>query len=362
MTAGHNTSVPPSPFPDGWYFVAHRNALTNRSPIEKTWLGRDIVAWCDDNGEVCVADAYCPHMGSHLGPTAGGTVRDGCLVCPFHGFAYDATGRCVAAPAAPPPKTARLDVLDTCEINGLVFAWWSRHRRPPFFNLPVGTLGQEGWSRMDLWSTRLATHPEYTTENSVDLAHLTHIHGYFDVRKRGPVTVDGAHLVSRFDFKRERKVLGVRFRFDIAAVAHLYGLGYSFVDITERSIGIRSRLWVFATPIDGTDMELVLVSQTEEQRRPRRAGLGLSILPRRMRAALVNRIVLAGEARDVRQDIDIWARKCYRAQPSLSRADGEIMTFRRFCRQFYADPVAAPDSPESKRSAATETAGRAQIR
>ena len=134
--------------------------------------------------------------------------------------------------------------------------------------------------------------------------------------------------------------MGVRFRFDIAAVAHLHGLGYSFVDITERAVGVRSRLWVFATPIDGTDMERVLASQTEEQGRPGRAGLGLGILPRCLRAALANRIALAGEARDVRQDIDIWARKRFRQRPVLSRADGEIMTFRRFCRQFYANPEA----------------------
>lgn len=44
------------------------------------------VAWCDDEGRVCVAGAFCPHLGSHMGPTVGGLVRDGCLVCPFHGF------------------------------------------------------------------------------------------------------------------------------------------------------------------------------------------------------------------------------------------------------------------------------------
>ena len=40
--------------------------------FQKTWMGENIVAWCDENGHVCVAEAYCPHLGSDLGPTGGG--------------------------------------------------------------------------------------------------------------------------------------------------------------------------------------------------------------------------------------------------------------------------------------------------
>ena len=80
-----------------------------------------------------------------------------------------------------------------------------------------------------------------------------------------------------------------------------------------------------------------LRSQIEEQRCPGRTGLGLGVLPLRMRTALANRIVLAGWPRDVRQVIDIWARKSCRLRPSLSRADGDFMAFRRFCRPFYAE-------------------------
>ena len=91
--------------------------------MQKTWMGKDIVVWCDENGRVCVAEAFCPHLGSYLGPAAGGRICDGPLVCPFHGFEYDATGQCVATPSAEPPKTAKLRVFTTREINDLIFAW-----------------------------------------------------------------------------------------------------------------------------------------------------------------------------------------------------------------------------------------------
>ena len=35
--------------------------------IQKTWMDMNIVAWC-----VCVAEAYCPHLGSDQGPPRGG--------------------------------------------------------------------------------------------------------------------------------------------------------------------------------------------------------------------------------------------------------------------------------------------------
>ena len=108
-----------SPFPEGWYFIASRADLVKSKLIQKTWMGENIVAWCDANGGVCVAEAYCPHLGSDLGLDAGGRICDGRLVCPFHGYAFDATGQCVATPHADPPKTPKLRVFETHEALGL---------------------------------------------------------------------------------------------------------------------------------------------------------------------------------------------------------------------------------------------------
>ena len=160
------------------------------------------------------------------------------------------------------------------------------------------------------------------------------------------MTVDGAHLVSCFEFKRERSVWGLRkLKFHISTDTHLYGLGYSFVDINEHSMGLRSRLWVLATPIDGTYMELVLAGQTQEVVRPKRPIVGFRILPRRARARFMNRRMLAQQVADAQQDIDIWERKRFQPRPVLSRADGKIMEFRRFCRQFYPEVADIAEQP-----------------
>ena len=330
----------PSPFPEGWYFIASRRDLVKARLIQRTWMGENIIAWADDAGRVCVAGAYCPHLGSDLGPAAGGRVRSGRLVCPFHGYEYDSTGQCVATPYAEPPKTARLRVFETQEVAGLIFAWWGVEGRPPQWDLHPDPPDNDGWCSHAIRTIRFPGHPQETTENSVDLAHLRYVHGYGNVERVGKVTVDGAYLVSRFSFRTVRRFAKfARLTLETSTDTLVSGLGYSFVDIHERSIDMRMRLWVLATPVDGTHIDLSLVSQVREIRRPRRLIAGLGFLPRRLRAPAMNRFIAANQHRDVLRDVVIWSRKRFVSRPRLCRSDGEIMPFRTYCAQFYPEPL-----------------------
>ena len=227
-----------SPFPEGWYFVASRQAVLKAKLIQKTWMGENVVVWCDDDGRVCVAEAYCPHLGSDLGPDAGGRICAGRLVCPFHGYEFDATGQCVATPFADPPKAAQLRVFETREVLGLIFAWWGIGGRPPQWSLPPDPPNQAGWSDFEIWTTRFPGHPQETTENSVDLAHLRYVHGYENVNPVGQASVDGPCLESRFDFRRTRTIARIAsLTFEISASTRVFGLGYSFAEVREHSIG-----------------------------------------------------------------------------------------------------------------------------
>ena len=337
----------PAPFPEGWYFVASRQSVLAVKLTQKTWMGENIVIWCDENERICVAEAVCPHLGSDLGPATGGRVCDGRLVCPFHGFEFDATGQCVATPFARPPRSARLRVFHTQEILGLIFAWWGIRGRPPQWHLPADSLEQMGWSDAKIQTTRFPGHPQETTENSVDLAHLRYVHGYGNVKRVEPVSVDGPYLQSRFDFRSTRSI--ARFatlNFDLSANAHIFGLGYSFVDIHERSIGMDIRLWVLATPVDGTLIDLSLVSQVRELRSPKRWIAGLGFLPRSLRAPAMNRFIASQQLQDVFQDVVIWSHKRYLSRPRLCRSDGEITAFRAYCSQFYSSDVGDSGPPK----------------
>ena len=327
-------SIPP--FPEGWYFVASRKDLLRKRLIRKTWMGEEILVWCDDKDRICVADAYCPHLGADLGPTSGGIVRNGCLVCPFHGFEFDVTGRCASTPFAPPPKTARLKIYETRDLNGIIFAWWGLDGRPPQWNLPQDREMEDTWSDLSFKIIRFPGHPQETTENSVDLAHLRYVHGYDNVYRIEPLFIDGAYLQSSFNFIRAQNVAGAKIHFDVSATADIYGLGFSNVTIHERSIDMHINFYVLATPVDGKHIDLVLSSQVRQMRKPKRSVVGLRFLPLHLRAGLMNRFILLMQKKDVMDDVYIWRNKQYISQPRLCKSDGEIGKFRRYCKQFYA--------------------------
>ena len=327
-----------SPFPEGWYFVANSAELADGKLVHKTWLGEEVVVWRDDRGRVCMAEAYCPHLGSSLAPETGAKVCAGRLVCPFHGFEFDTTGRCVATPYAPPPQTARLKLYETRDYAGMIFGWWGLGGRPAQWRLPEAPQPDSGWSDIRHTTLRFPGHPQETTENAVDLAHLRYVHGYDNVRRTARLEIDGAHLLSCFDFMGAYRVAGaIKGSFDVCSATHVYGLGFSLVDFEERSIGYRARLWVLSTPVDGTSIDLTLATQVGDLERPKRAIAGLRFLPLAARLKLMNRFTLGKAVRYVDEDVVIWSRKRYVERPLLNRADGEIVAYRRWCEQFYRE-------------------------
>lgn len=342
------------PFPEGWYFVASRRELRKAGLIRKTWMGEEIVVWRGGDGAVCVAEAYCPHLGADLGAEGGGRVCGGRLVCPFHGYEFDTVGQCVATPYADAPRSARLRVFETREICGLIFAWWGLGGREPQWTLPADAPGQTGWCNVELQTFRFPGHPQDASENAVDLAHLRYVHGYHSVARVALVSIDGHRLESRFDFISRRRIikgLNMSLEIEISANTLVCGLGYSFVEIREHTTGTDWRLWVLATPVDGQLIDLTLASQIREIRNPKHWIAGLGFLPVKLRAPAMNKIISAFQKQDVLQDVAIWSRKRYVARPRLCRSDGEIMPFRAYCAQFYAVPQnagePAPTEPEA---------------
>ena len=318
------------PFPDGWYVISPGAHLGTEKLLQKTWMGQEIVAWRDGRGAVCVADGFCPHLGSHLGPETGGAIRNGNLVCPFHGFEFDVTGRCRATPHAPPPKAARLRTYPVEESNGFVFAYWDHAGRAPTWSVP--DLAPEGWRGRALKRLRLRTHPQVTTENSVDLGHLRHIHGYGDVTQLAPTSIEGACLTSCYSFSRHLLTRGLRrVRFAISIKIRVWGLGVSVVDIASPAAGLKMRQWVLATPIDGEVIDLWLA--VDPRGRMRLPVVGS--LPRWASHGVAPRIMLHELELDVMKDAVIWAHHRYEAEPVLSKGDQDVYRFRRYSEQFY---------------------------
>jgi phenylpropionate dioxygenase-like ring-hydroxylating dioxygenase large terminal subunit len=84
-------------------------------------LGRDLVLWRDAGGGIHAWEDLCIHRGAKL---SLGEIRNDCVVCPYHAWRYDATGRCVEIPSQPeqpPPLKARAKLFHAKERYGLIW-------------------------------------------------------------------------------------------------------------------------------------------------------------------------------------------------------------------------------------------------
>lgn len=97
-------------------------------------LGQDLVLFRDAGGQWGLLDRDCPHRGADLafGRHEGDGVR-----CPFHGWKFDATGRCLETPAEPEGsklcERVRQRSYPVLEKSGVLFGWFGEEgKAPPF--------------------------------------------------------------------------------------------------------------------------------------------------------------------------------------------------------------------------------------
>jgi nitrite reductase/ring-hydroxylating ferredoxin subunit len=316
--------------PNGWYVVAFSSDLRAADVLNLRFMDQEVVLFRTESGQACLMDAYCPHLGAHMGH--GGSVHGECIQCPFHHFEFDVTGRCTSIPYGtriPPKALAR--VFPVAEQHGLILAFHDADGNAPEWQVPA--LDTQGWLplKSEQWTFR--GHPQETTENSVDIAHFSEVHGYTHVAILADLTTDGPYLTNRYTMTRERALLGksVRTEFTI----HVYGLGYSLVDVQVSDLGLRSRLFVLATPTEGEHICLRIAISLHEDTRPTKVHPLLALAPR----GLINNIMaseaLKGFAHDVLQDIPIWQHKRYVQPPILAEGDGPVGAYRQWAKQFY---------------------------
>ena len=96
--------------PNGWFKVVFSDELAVGDVRAIHQFGRDLVVFRGEDGAAHVLDAYCPHLGAHLG--VGGKVVGNAIQCPFHGWRWDGAGACTDVPYAKKiPALARIGDL-----------------------------------------------------------------------------------------------------------------------------------------------------------------------------------------------------------------------------------------------------------
>ncbi|MFD9636632.1 Rieske 2Fe-2S domain-containing protein [Streptomyces violascens] len=320
----------PLPYPAGWFLLAPARHLRPGAVLTRQMMGQDVVVYRTHSGQARAIRPYCPHLGAHLG--CGGRVEGETIVCPFHHFAFDATG---AVARTGPGYTGqavqdRLDTLACQEANGAIFAWFGHDpAQPPTWHIP--NLLHPDAARPRFASTELAGHPQEIGENIVDIGHTRALHGIPDAELLAAPVPQEHRYTTELRLSRAFPPFG---KLTVDLTVTLHGLGLIHALVRAPRYGLTADVLGSARPTAPWRVEFTLgTSITLATDSP--PWQHLPPTTTRLLSHAVNWLNLAAALRDVEPDLLVWNTKRYLQPPRLTQGDGPIGPFRLWARQFY---------------------------
>jgi phenylpropionate dioxygenase-like ring-hydroxylating dioxygenase large terminal subunit len=317
-----SAALPRYPFriPFGWFQVSAPEDLAVGQTKALYYFDRHLVLWRDESGDPHVMDAFCPHLGAHLGH--GGTVKDCQIVCPFHGWAFDADGQNVDIPYSERLNhRATIATYPTVERNGKVLVWFHPQGEPPKWDVAeIPEIASDEFSGPTRTRHTVKAGLQEMGENQVDSAHFRFLHRTAEVPEIESYEADG-HISAMRSVQRFPTPRGVvDGRIDTTAI----GPGISVVWFT----GIVDTLLVTSsTPISDGETETFFDFYVRR--------IGDDATTSGVAAAFVEEV-----DRQFVEDTPIWEHKAHLTRPALADTDGPFMKFRKWYAQFYVEPVA----------------------
>ncbi len=182
------------------------------APMRVRLLGENLVAFRDTEGRIGLLDHVCPHRCASL---FYGRNEENGLRCLYHGWKFDAAGRCVDIPNEPAGSgfggQIRATAYPCVEKNGIVWTYLGpdRDRPPPLPDLGWALVGPD---RRGALRYQRACNWLQAMEGDFDSSHLSFLHLAFDPNLQGTASNKKAGIeyyrnLARMD---KRPVLEVR--------------------------------------------------------------------------------------------------------------------------------------------------------
>jgi phenylpropionate dioxygenase-like ring-hydroxylating dioxygenase large terminal subunit len=297
-------------FPMGWYSVerSHQLAVGEVKPVQA--FDRELVLYRTRSGKAVLQDAFCPHLGAHLGHE--GRVVGESVRCPFHGWQFGTDGKCELIPYCDEiPERARIRTWHTEEKNGEVYMWFHPENTPPQWDLPgLPELGDPNWTEPRYTEHLVPAHVQDICENSCDPVHFRYVHRQTAVPDSSvSIDADGRtmHLHSEMTNADYPNHLH----------ATTYSPGFALVRTTY-----------------GPNAEMIMYNSAQPISR-HETYMRWTLLVRREIEDAVGDDVMKGIIDGLSDDYPIWANKVHRHRPILCNGDDTLVTFRKWVRQFY---------------------------
>ncbi|SEH88523.1 Rieske [2Fe-2S] domain-containing protein [Mycolicibacterium rutilum] len=316
--------------PTGWFQVAWSAEVKPGEIRRMTYFDREMICWRTASGEAVVMDAYCEHLGAHLG--YGGHVEGEVILCPFHGWQWNSEGRNVCIPYQDRPNRGRrIRSYPVAERNDSIYIWHDIDGRAPYFDAPdiFASFGDDRtaadyYPPMTLYREGLEMHPQYVLENGVDFAHFKFVH-------KTPIVP----VFTRHDFAEPWSYVDFTITFE--------GDEHQSIDDVKSGVeAINGGLGIAVTKSWGMvdNRTISAITPVDERTSDVRFMVYIGRTPGRddERAEAKAEQFGAEVIRQFAQDVHIWAHQRYSDPPALATAEYEGFTaLRKWATQFYPD-------------------------
>ncbi len=309
-------------FPMGWFSVARANELSIGGVKRVIAFDRELALYRTESGIPVVQDAFCPHLGAHLG--VDGRVVGERIQCPFHGWEFGKSGECESIPYCEEiPSRAKLRTWPTTEKNGEVYMWFHPENSAPQWEVPeLVELGHPDWSSPRHAEFDVPAHVQDIAENSCDPVHFAYVHKQPDVPP-SEVTVEDNGRILHLHSDASKAEIPSQLH------ATVYQPGFALVRNTY-----------------GPGAEMVVYNSAQPVSR-HETRMRWTLTVRREIEELAGDEVMNGIISGLGDDYPIWANKVHRHRPIFCKADDTLVTFRKWVRQFYIKPSVASANTES---------------
>mmetsp|Transcript_98776 Transcript_98776/g.205894 ORF Transcript_98776/g.205894 Transcript_98776/m.205894 type:complete len:706 (+) Transcript_98776:103-2220(+) len=172
-----NSEQFPPPFPNGWYHICVSDDVLPDRAVAASACNKEFAVFRDEDGEVVVMHAFCPHLGTHLGH--GGLVENGQVKCPYHSWVFNKEGKCVDIPYCPkkPGEKTHNKVYPARERLGMVFVWLHADNEEPNYEITLFDEIEESMEYVvDVPVKNWYMHNMEPSQNAADPYHFNTVH------------------------------------------------------------------------------------------------------------------------------------------------------------------------------------------
>ena len=144
-------------------------------------LGEDLVLFRTRRGQLGLVGAFCQHR---LAPLFFGRVEDDGIRCPYHGWKYSGTGKCLEMPNVPPPQEFKEDIrhpgYPCVEKGGFIWTYMGPSKElPPLPEFEFLTVPPEQQTNR---AFRSECNYLQAMEGGIDPTHPVWLHSPYDLK------------------------------------------------------------------------------------------------------------------------------------------------------------------------------------